>query len=30
MDTSAGGFVFAFSNALGFVPVRGKGPAGGQ
>ncbi|HWZ93174.1 MAG TPA: BamA/TamA family outer membrane protein, partial [Polyangiaceae bacterium] len=29
MDTSAGGFVFAFSNALGFVPVRGKGPAGG-
>jgi outer membrane protein assembly factor BamA len=30
MDTSAGGFVFAFSNALGFVPIRGKGPAGGQ
>ena len=30
MDTSAGGFVFAFSNALGFVPVRGKGPAGGR
>jgi outer membrane protein insertion porin family len=30
MDTSAGGFVFAFSNLLGFVPVRGKGPAGGQ
>jgi outer membrane protein insertion porin family len=30
MDTSAGGFVFAFSNALGFAPVRGKGPAGGQ
>ncbi len=30
MDTSAGGFVFAFSNALSFVPVRGKGPAGGQ
>jgi len=30
MDTSAGGFVFAFSNALGFVPLRGKGPAGGQ
>ena len=30
MDTSAGGFVFAFSNVLGFVPVRGKGPAGGQ
>ncbi len=29
MDTSAGGFVFALSNALGF-PVRGKGPAGGQ
>jgi outer membrane protein insertion porin family len=29
MDTSAGGFVFAFSNVLGFVPVRGKGPAGG-
>jgi len=30
MDTSAGGFVFTFSNVLGFVPVRGKGPAGGQ
>jgi outer membrane protein assembly factor BamA len=30
MDTNAGGFVFAFSNALGFAPVRGKGPAGGQ
>lgn len=30
MDTSAGGFVFAFSNVLGFVPVRGKGPAGGR
>jgi len=30
MDTSAGGFVFAFSNVLGFVPVHGKGPAGGQ
>ena len=30
MDTSAGGFVFAFSNALGFVPLHGKGPAGGQ
>jgi len=30
MDTSAGGFVFAFSNVFGFVPVRGKGPAGGQ
>jgi outer membrane protein insertion porin family len=29
MDTSAGGFVFAFSNVLGFIPVRGKGPAGG-
>ncbi|MDF3067996.1 MAG: hypothetical protein K0R38_3597 [Polyangiaceae bacterium] len=28
MDTSAGGFVFAFSNVLGFLPVRGKGPAG--
>jgi outer membrane protein insertion porin family len=28
MDTSAGGFVFAFSNVLGFVPVRGEGPAG--
>jgi outer membrane protein insertion porin family len=30
MDTSAGGFVFAFSNVLGFVPVHGKGPAGDQ
>ena len=30
MDTSAGGFVFAISNVLGFVPLRGKGPAGGQ
>jgi outer membrane protein insertion porin family len=30
MDTSAGGFVFAFSNVLGFIPVRGKGPAGDQ
>jgi outer membrane protein assembly factor BamA len=30
MDTRAGGFVFAFSNVLGFIPVRGKGPAGGQ
>jgi outer membrane protein insertion porin family len=30
MDTSAGGFVFAFSNVLGFVPVHGKGPAGGE
>jgi outer membrane protein assembly factor BamA len=29
MDTSAGGFVFAFSNVLSFVPVHGKGPAGG-
>ena len=28
MDTSAGGFVFAFSNVLGFIPVRGEGPAG--
>jgi outer membrane protein assembly factor BamA len=28
MDTSAGGFVFAFSNALGLIPVRGQGPAG--
>lgn len=27
MDTSAGGFVFAFSNVLGFIPV-GQGPAG--
>lgn len=27
MDTSAGGFVFAFSNILGFIPV-GEGPAG--
>lgn len=25
MDTSAGGFVFAFSNVLGFVPVRNEG-----
>jgi len=24
MDTSAGGFTFAFSNVLGFVPVRGE------
>ncbi|HEV8244979.1 MAG TPA: hypothetical protein VGP93_04395, partial [Polyangiaceae bacterium] len=30
MDTSAGGFVFAFSNVLGFIPVRGKGPAGNE
>lgn len=28
MDTNAGGFVFAFSNVLGFIPVRGEGPAG--
>ncbi len=28
MDTSAGGFVFAFSNVLGFIPVRGEDPAG--
>jgi outer membrane protein insertion porin family len=28
MDTSAGGFVFAFSNVLGLLPVRGQGPAG--
>jgi hypothetical protein len=28
MDTSYGGFSFAFSNLLGFVPVRGQGPAG--
>jgi outer membrane protein assembly factor BamA len=25
MDTSAGGFAFAFSNVLGFVPVRSEG-----
>ena len=25
MDTAAGGFAFAFSNVLGFVPVRGEG-----
>jgi hypothetical protein len=30
MDTSAGGFVFAFSNVLGFLPVRGEGPAGNE
>jgi outer membrane protein insertion porin family len=30
MDTSAGGFVFAFSNVLGFLPVNGQGPAGGR
>lgn len=28
IDTSAGGFAFAFSNVLSFVPVRGQGPAG--
>ncbi len=28
IDTSAGGFAFAFSNLLGFFPVRGEGPAG--
>jgi outer membrane protein insertion porin family len=27
-DTSAGGFTFAFANALGFIPIGGKGPAG--
>jgi outer membrane protein assembly factor BamA len=27
-DTSAGGFVFAFANVLGFIPLRGEGPAG--
>jgi outer membrane protein assembly factor BamA len=28
-DTSAGGFTFAFANALSFIPVlRGEGPAG--
>lgn len=26
MDTSAGGFAFAFSNVLSFIPVRGEGP----
>ncbi len=30
MDTSAGGFVFAFSNVLSFIPVRGEGPAGNE
>ncbi|HEY6078430.1 MAG TPA: BamA/TamA family outer membrane protein [Polyangiaceae bacterium] len=30
MDTSAGGFVFAFSNVIGFLPVRGRGPAGNE
>lgn len=28
MDTAAGGFVFAFSNVLYFVPVETEGPAG--
>lgn len=28
IETSAGGFVFAFSNVLGFLPLRGEGPAG--
>lgn len=28
LDTSAGGFTFAFSNVLSFVPVHGEGPAG--
>lgn len=28
MDTSAGGFTFAFSNVLSFIPVRGEGPGG--
>ena len=28
LDTSAGGFVFALSNVLYFIPVRGEGPAG--
>ena len=27
-DTSAGGFVFAFANVLGFIPLHGQGPAG--
>ncbi|HET9954398.1 MAG TPA: BamA/TamA family outer membrane protein [Polyangiaceae bacterium] len=30
LDTSAGGFTFAFSNVLSFIPVRGEGPAGGR
>jgi hypothetical protein len=30
MDTSAGGFVLAFSNALGFLPLGGRGPAGNE
>jgi outer membrane protein assembly factor BamA len=28
MDTAAGGFVFAFSNVLYFIPVNTEGPAG--
>lgn len=28
MDTAAGGFVFAFSNVLYFIPVSTEGPAG--
>lgn len=28
MDTAAGGFVFAFSNVLYFIPVETEGPAG--
>ena len=28
IDTSAGGFAFAFSNLLSLIPFRGKGPAG--
>jgi hypothetical protein len=28
MDTAAGGFTFAFSNILYFIPVETKGPAG--
>jgi outer membrane protein insertion porin family len=28
MDTNVGGFVFAFSNVLSFIPVRGEGYAG--
>jgi hypothetical protein len=27
-DTSAGGFTFAFANALSFLPIGRKGPAG--
>jgi outer membrane protein assembly factor BamA len=30
MDTNAGGFAFAFSNVLSFIPVRGEGPAGAK